>query len=92
VPLFDATDLGTVTRAENQVTDLGRRMTLNTSSHAQRIMIRCQKMDALMTSNSGEIVCTTNSGCPTVGFTSSEIDASPTRPHFGQLRIKAILA
>jgi hypothetical protein len=64
-------------------------MTLKTSPQVQRIIIRCQWMDALMTVNSGEMVCTTKSDCPPDGLTSSEIVASPPRPHVGQLRTKA---
>jgi hypothetical protein len=63
-------------------------MTLKTSPQVQRIIIRCQWMDALMTVNSGEMVCTTKSEWPTDGLTSSEIVASPPRPHVGQLRTK----
>jgi hypothetical protein len=43
-----------------------------------------------MTLNSGEIVCTTKSGCPADGLTLSEIVASPLRPHFGQLMTKTV--
>jgi len=43
-----------------------------------------------MTLKSGEMVCTTKSGCPGDELTSSEIVASPPRPHVGQLRTKAI--
>jgi hypothetical protein len=64
-------------------------MTLKTSPQVQRIIIRCQWMDALMTVNSGEMLCTTKSECPADGLTSSEIAASPPRPHVGQLRTKA---
>ena len=67
-------------------------MTLKTSPQVQRIIIRCQWMDALITLKSGEIVCTTKSECPADGLTSSEIVASPPRPHVGQLRTKAIRA
>jgi hypothetical protein len=62
-------------------------MTLKTSPQVQRIIIRCQWMDALITLKSGEIVCTTKSECPADGLTSSEIVASPPRPHVGQTKV-----